>query len=229
MNAQQAQILLEKINALWRSMHATPGQISAIERDLMLSYIRQLYDIFLAGQLAAPQLASRPMSQAPPPPPVVRPEAAKPTPEAPPPTAPQPEPAPPPSAPVQVIAPPPKAQPTPPPAPKSAPPTPKATGQLESLFSIKPSGELSDKLSRQPIADLTKAFAINDRLLYINELFGKDSNAFVENVRLLNSMSDFAEAKNHLIQLAQQHHWLDEERVESAQTFIQLVQRRFLK
>lgn len=227
MNAQQAQILLEKINALWRSMHATPGQISAIERDLMLSYIRQLYDIFLAGQVATPQPASRPMPQTPPPP-VARPEAVKPAPEAPPPVAPQPEPAPQ-STPVQVIAPPPKAQPTPPPAPKPEPPAPRAAGQFESLFNSKPSGELSDKLSRQPIADLTKAFAINDRLLYINELFGKDSNAFIENVRLLNSLNDFAEAKNHLIQLAQQYNWLDEERVEPAQAFIQLIQRRFLK
>ncbi len=226
MNAQQAQILLEKINALWRSMHATPGQISAIERDLMLSYIRQLYDIFLAGQVAAPQPASRPVppTPTPPPPPVARPEAVKPAPEVSPPVVPQPEP-----APVQVIAPPPpKAQPAPPP-PKTAAPAPKAASQFESLFSSKPSGELSDKLSRQPIADLTKAFSINDRLQYINELFGKDSNAFIENVRLLNGMNDLAEAKNHLVQLAQQHKWLDEERIESAQAFVQLVQRRFLK
>lgn len=237
MEAQQAQILLEKINALWRSINATPGPVSAIERDLMLSYIRQLYNVFLDFN----QLQSLPAVPPPPKPqpvsPPVPPVKETPVVETPPVVEPapvyiQPEPVRPPvetPAPVPqpqvVVPPPPKPQPAPP--VQSAPPA-RATGAYEGLFSAKPSNDLSDKLSKQPIADLTKAFAINDKLLYANDLFGKDQNAFAENVRQLNTLGSFESAKSHLIQLAQQHRWLDEERVETAQAFVQLVQRRYL-
>jgi len=242
MEAQQAQILLEKINALWRSINATPGPVSAIERDLMLSYIRQLYNVFLDfNQLQAlPAVPPPPKPQpvAPPAPaPVVQPASAPPVSEVavtevPPAPAPvQPEPV---RAPVEAPAPQPQVVvPPPPPKPQPAPPvqpapTPRAAGAYEGLFSTKSSNDLSDKLSKQPIADLTKAFAINDKLLYANDLFGKDQNAFAENVRQLNTLGNFESAKAHLIQLAQQHRWMDEERVETAQAFVQLVQRRYL-
>ena len=80
----------------------------------------------------------------------------------------------------------------------------------------------------QPIQDLTKAFSINDRLLYINDLFGKDQNAFVESVRLLDRFDELNDAKGLLRNLAEQYDWLKEERMETAQSFIQLVQRRYL-
>lgn len=236
MEAQQAQILLEKINALWRSINATPGPVSAIERDLMLSYIRQLYNVFLDfNQLQAlpavpPPPRQQPVSQPAPVPPVVE----VPVVEAPPAPSPvQPEPA---RPPVETPAPAPQPQvvvPPPPPKPQVAtpvqtPPPARSAGAYEGLFNSKPSNDLSDKLSKQPIADLTKAFAINDKLLYANDLFGKDANLFAENVRHLNSLGSFENAKSHLIQLAQQHRWMDEERVETAQAFVQLVQRRYL-
>ena len=47
MDLQHAKILLEKINALYKSISADENRVSSIERDLMLSYIRQLYDSFL--------------------------------------------------------------------------------------------------------------------------------------------------------------------------------------
>ncbi len=231
MNAQQAQIIIEKINALWRSMNATPGAMSSIERDLMLSYIRQLYEVFLDSPAPQPapkpvQAPATPVQQARPEPPAPAPKETSPV--APPPPAPEPAPQPAPPPQPQVITP-------PPPKPQAAPPvvkTPaqaKPTAAFESLFTAKSSGDLSDKLSRQPIADLTKAFAINDRLLYINDLFGKDQNAFVESVRLLDRFQDLSEAKGLLINLADQYNWLAEERAETAHSFVQLVQRRYIK
>ncbi len=228
MNAQQAQILLEKINALWRSMNVTPGAMSAIERDLMLSYIRQLYEVFLNG---APAPAPKPVQAAP-----AQPQARN---EPPKPAAPQEipveRPAPPAEpAPQPAVQPPPQVITPPPPKPQPSPQAAKThavskpASAFENLFNLKNSGDLSDKLSRQPIADLTKAFAINDRLLYINDLFGKDQNAFVESVRLLDRFQNMAEAKGLLINLADQYNWLDEERSETAQAFVQLVQRRYI-
>ncbi len=223
MNFQQAQILLEKINAMWRSMNAAPGAVSAIERDLMLSYLRQLYGNLLELQPAQPSAAATPQPQ---------PKPAPPRPEPPKPEAPKPEPA--------VVVPPPKPAQTPPPV--APPPQPKPQPQAvkapvsarpasayESLFNFKKIAELSDKLGLQPIPDLTKAFSINDRLLYINDLFGKDQNAFVESVRLLDRFDELGEAKGLLLNLAEQYDWLQEERTETAQSFVQLVQRRYLK
>ena len=50
MNLQKAKILLEKINALHRSMNMDQGNIASIERDLMLSYVRQLYEACLEDE-----------------------------------------------------------------------------------------------------------------------------------------------------------------------------------
>jgi hypothetical protein len=73
MDSQQARILLEKINALQKSIGLDEGDISGIERDLMLSYIRQLYETYLHGDSNAARsnnnsVAAR-QTVAPPPPP----------------------------------------------------------------------------------------------------------------------------------------------------------------
>ncbi len=52
MSATPAKVLLDKINTLYRSMSLDTNNINAIERDLMLSYIRQLYESFLMNESA---------------------------------------------------------------------------------------------------------------------------------------------------------------------------------
>lgn len=46
MNLKQAEIVLEKISRLYKSMKLDERNIDAFEQDLMLSYIRQLYESF---------------------------------------------------------------------------------------------------------------------------------------------------------------------------------------
>ena len=46
MNIKQANIILEKINRLYKSMTLDPSNIDEFEQDLMLSYIRQLHQAF---------------------------------------------------------------------------------------------------------------------------------------------------------------------------------------
>lgn len=234
MEAQQAQILLEKINALWRSINATPARYrpssailcSAISGNCIMyssistrcSHCRQCrhrLNNSLSRRRHPRRLSTNACSRSPACPAPVQPEPPHKPVEIPPP-APQP----------QVVVPPPapKPQPTPP-----APPAPvRSAAAYEGLFNAKSSNDLSDKLSKQPIADLTKAFAINDKLLYANDLFGKDQNAFADNVRQLNSYGSFENARTHILQLAQQYHWMAEEHMETAQAFVQLVQRRYL-
>ena len=99
---------------------------------------------------------------------------------------------------------------------------------LAKLFNFKKATELSERLSESPVADLNKAMSINDRLLYINELFGRDRTALDESLQLLNRFDAFEAARGFLINLAEQYRWGHEERIEIAQAFVKLVRRKYL-
>ncbi|MFM8450210.1 MAG: hypothetical protein ACKOAY_08920 [Haliscomenobacter sp.] len=232
MDKQDARILVRKINALFRSIDELDGSPAAIERDLMLSYVRQLYDYFLQqpaeGLHRAPEATVVPAVPSPPVPPVV-------------------------VAPVQekqpvVMAPEPVVPPAPiPPAPPIPPvsvdtsrvqPSDTATEadserahlpqHLDRLFSFKKATELSERLGESPVADLGRAMSINDRLLYMNELFGKDRGALEESLQVLNRFDSFDSARSFLYNLAEQYGWSAENRLEIAHAFIKLVRRRYL-
>lgn len=50
-----------------------------------------------------------------------------------------------------------------------------------------------------PVKDIRSAISLNDRILFINYLFGEDPIAFQEMLTKLNAMSSFAEAADHII------------------------------
>ncbi len=238
MKHQKSRILLEKINALHKSMRPDNGPVSPIEKDLMLSYLRQLYDLFLdadtSAEAGSPSARAEATPQSPP-----RPEPLKRT-----------------YTPPRIIeipdsvkelstdtdAPPPAKEPVKPePKPPVAPPQPEpevsrpaakkkstpSKPELEALFEQKKATELSEKLSESPVHDLTRALAINDRLLYMNELFGRDMLALDESLKNLNKFQNMEEAKAFLMELAGRYDWTDEEKAPTAKTFIKLVRRRY--
>lgn len=264
MDLQQARILVRKINSLFKSMEMDGSpQPTPIERDLMLSYLRQLYQTFLedadASKITATppimeSLADKPESKPEPKPkpstpsfeppkafvpPVITVEPPKvevppvveikeepkvyiPPVETPKPPVVEEKPIP---EPVKVD---PIPTPTPPPPPPSSTPKTGNSGNLETLFSFKKATELSEKLGEMPIADLTKGMSINDRLLYMNELFGRDMSKLDEVLRALNNFPSLDSAKSYLMGVAAQYDWGEEERSEIAQSFIKLVRRRFI-
>jgi chromosome segregation ATPase len=77
---------------------------------------------------------------------------------------------------------------------------------------------------RQPIHDIAKAIAINDRFLFIRELFEGDAALFSQTINKLNTMSNLEEAKNHIQTVVK--NW--DEASEPAQQFLAIVQRRYL-
>lgn len=256
MNLQQAKILLDKINALYKNMGNDPTNVSSIEKDLMKSYVTKLYEAFLDLPTAA-------VAPAPPPAQVVEePKIApritlrKPDPVAP--VAPPPAPAPPP--PVQTVKPEPPVRverphvpapaQNPPPAPaqepapvvvvrqdppkaEAPPPPPPAPAavrndELEELFSFASAKELSEKLSELPITDIKKAMGLNERIFTINELFGGDHAAFDATVSTLNQLRSYDEAKDYLIRnVAGRYNWASKEKRNKAKEFAKLVRRRF--
>ena len=251
MDFQQASILLRKINMLFESLQADEDHVTAIERDLMRSHLRQLYDQFLpdtdtAKPAPKPVKARSPKVEV-----IKRTPARKATPPVPtPPPAPSYEapriieldeeledmvaetPPPPPPAPK------PRPKPTPPPAPKPvakatpvAPP-PAANAELdeevEALFAMKKGNDLSSKLSETAIKDLTRAMGLNERFLTRDELFGGSQQSLDTALKTLNGMSSFAEAKQWLAaHPIAQYDWTSKDKKKKAQIFIKLVRRRF--
>lgn len=241
MDLQRADIILEKINSLYKSISLSDNP-SAIERDLMLRYVQQLYESFLHDDIS-PKAYEAP--KPPPPPPAPKPQPAYQPPRiievpdnlqrptstvttpppappqpTPPPPAPQPEPRP------EPIAPPQPEQPVRrPDRPAPAPTTPK---KYAALFEFKEASDLSEKLGTRPIQDLTKSLAINDRLLYMNELFGRDLNALNDSLSQLNKYDNLDEAKELLVQLADRYDWASDDRMGTARDFVRLIRRRYL-
>lgn len=249
MNLSQAKTQLEKIIALYKSMSTDEKNISAIERDLMLGYIRSLYENFLdatpsvsssndsrstsnvASAPKPPNVPHKPIvietpstvEVTPPPPPVVEKPRIE-TPPPPPPVVEKP----------RIETPP----PTPEPVRYQTPPssvashhrheTSSGSAEIDALFEHASEKELSDRLANTPINDLIKAFGLNDRLLMQNELFANNKAVFDEILKDLNNASSFDSAKGYLIDFAKRYHWTaNPDRQKHAKSFIKMVRRRF--
>ncbi len=237
MDFQKAKIYLDKLNREFARMSKDPENTIRIDVDIMSSYVRELYDAILSESKAyvpekeehAPvrhqhqrtPVAAPPVEIAPPAPPA--PVVAEIPPPAPPAPALEepPAPAPPPPPPVEMPRP---APPPPPPVPVTA----SSPSGLDVLFEEKQAKELSEKLAESPIADLKKAIALNDRLMYTSELFAGDGKAFENTLESLNSFTHFEDARNYLVQhCAVQYAWTDKKRLDSAKAFVKLVRRRY--
>jgi chromosome segregation ATPase len=77
---------------------------------------------------------------------------------------------------------------------------------------------------RQPIHDITKAIAINDRFLFTRELFEGNTALFTQTINKLNTMGNLEEAKKYIQTVVKD--WDDTS--ETAQLFLSIVQRRYL-
>lgn len=86
--------------------------------------------------------------------------------------------------------------------------------------------ELVEVLKETPVKDLRKAIGINDRFVFINDLFRGDESMYERSIKTINSFNIYAEAE----------YWMNRElKVKlgwnssdpSVQHFVQLVKRRF--
>jgi hypothetical protein len=86
--------------------------------------------------------------------------------------------------------------------------------------------EVSDQLSTTPIKDLRKAIGINDRFVFINELFRGDETMYERSIKTINNFTNYAEA----------HYWMERElkvklgwddTKSATKDFYSLLKRRF--
>jgi hypothetical protein len=86
--------------------------------------------------------------------------------------------------------------------------------------------ELGEVLKESPIKDLRKAIGINDRFVFINDLFRGDEPMYERSIKTINSFHIFAEAEYWINrELIVKLGW-DEEN-EIVRHFYLLVKRRF--
>ncbi len=235
MKTRKAQKLLKKISALIENNDNGESSLDTIERDLLLSYLRQLYALILEAKVENQEekiIA---------PPKDIPLQKAEPLPSPSPTTIPKPRKKkqaqadplqmPPPKPPQTISEPEPKAQPT----PKKKTPSPlKAKGEnslwskdLEELFQLPVAKELSEKLSTLPIKDLNKAMGLNEKIFTIKELFNDDQELFNTTLEQLNGLSSFDEARQILAEIAQRFNWTSKTKKKKAKNFIKLVSRRY--
>ncbi len=221
MDFTKSKLLLKKINAIHDSVDAFGSGFSQLEKDLILQYLRELYEcINLQGEATDP--VPQPKAAAPITPtietPVVR------------------------SAPQPIIAPSissngssngsaPSTNGT---TTHVAPPVDKpkkvkVDPELDTLFEESNLNDLSQRFANAPIKDIGKAMGINERILTINELFKGDQQSFQSTADALNGCASFEEAKAYLINgIATKNDWVSNKRKKKAAVFIKLIRRRYL-
>lgn len=234
MDKEKARILINKINALYKNIDANTPGVSPLERDLMLSYLRQFYEtIALSKTQPKPAISEEKresiplnvasvdekvetstlgsinaigISK------IVEKEIPKEDltignnfvvePIAP--------------IPAEIL-------------PVTETVKPVYNGDLNALFIWQEPSNLAERLASQPLSSLSPStFSMNEKLLYANDLFGKNNAEMEEAIKMLNNLPHFDQAKSFLIQLGEQYNWNKEEHKEAAKSFINTVRRRFL-
>jgi hypothetical protein len=234
MDKEKARILINKINALYKNIDANTPGVSPLERDLMLSYLRQFYETIALSKTQPKPAISEEKSESLPLnvasvdekvetstlgstnaigiSKIVEKEIPKEDltignnfvvePIAP--------------IPAEIL-------------PVTETVKPVYSGDLNSLFIWQEPSNLAERLASQPLSSLSPStFSMNEKLLYANDLFGKNNAEMEEAIKMLNNLPHFDQAKSFLIQLGEQYDWNKEEHKEAAKSFINTVRRRFL-
>jgi hypothetical protein len=238
MDKEKARVLIHKINALYKNIDANTPGVSPLERDLMLSYLRQFYETIALSQSqnkapvkeVQPEKEVKPIKEVQPEKEIQRVKEVQPVRE------------------IQSVnevkretgllgrergvanfEPEKKIVEPVAPAITPQPADPLSDNELTHLFIWQEPSNLAERLASQAITNLSfSTFSMNERLLYTNDLFGKNSVEMEEAVKMINNFTHFDQAKVFLLNIGRQHDWHKEERKEAAKSFINTVRRRFL-
>lgn len=102
-------------------------------------------------------------------------------------------------------------------------------GNEESLHtkiaSSSTSKTVAEKLHLKPISDLKSAIGINEKFLFVNQLFEGNLQNYSATIEKINSTADLSSAKQIAADLAGQLNW--DNKNEHVKNFMELVERRF--
>lgn len=98
---------------------------------------------------------------------------------------------------------------------------------INERFTKADSISIGDKMRKQPINDLIHAIGINEKFLFINDLFKGDNNDYNSAISKLNSFKTFDEANVYINDfLKSKFHWKMKNSTEKK--FLVLIERRYL-
>jgi|GEM_PF-3111174 len=102
------------------------------------------------------------------------------------------------------------------------------TKQYPELFDFRSNDDLSEKLGNSKVDQLNRILAINDKILYINHLFGGEAIPFQESLKKFESFYTYEEAKSFASQeLVEQYHWTDQNKKDTVRQFMKQVRRLY--
>lgn len=214
MNFEKSKVLLKKINALHQAADEVMG-VSALEKDLMLQYVRDFYEAIKEKNKKSKKTAGKaaPISKVSisATPPVEQERIFEPAPKAV--VAVNSSPTQPVKAPVEPIV----------PANQSS-----ISEELSLLFLESEKEDHGSRYTPGSINDIGKSMGINDKILTINELFKGDQGLFNKTIEHLNGLSSFNEAKEYLASgVAEELKWSEASNKGKAIRFIKLMRRRY--
>ncbi len=93
----------------------------------------------------------------------------------------------------------------------------------DALGKKKPGHDIASSITDTPVSDIWSAITINERFLFVRELFANDAEGFKKTVTYLNSLDSWISAKNHL---EDRFRWKQGD--PAAADFLNIVRRRFL-
>ncbi|MEE9440012.1 MAG: hypothetical protein V3V14_13485 [Saprospiraceae bacterium] len=105
---------------------------------------------------------------------------------------------------------------------------PSISAELEEIFNEIDVKELSDKIGQRPVSDLTKCMGINERIFTVKELFNNDTALFNKTMLDLNKLNNYDDAKSYLIKnIAITNNWGEKSKIKKANKFVKLISRRY--
>ena len=96
----------------------------------------------------------------------------------------------------------------------------------EKFSSTKSEKSVADKIHHQKIEDLKKAIGINEKFLFINELFEGNLASYNEHIEKINSSPEVNHARSIVDSLIAKYNWNHEQEI--VKKFMDLVERRFI-
>lgn len=106
---------------------------------------------------------------------------------------------------------------------------PRFNPDYDELFEFKVSNELSDKLAGAKLEDLHRGFGLNDKYLYINELFGGNAAKFKLAIDFFNAQKHLDDARAYMEkELITVNRWASKDKKPLAKDFIKVIRRKYL-
>lgn len=100
--------------------------------------------------------------------------------------------------------------------------------QFSELFDVQADHDLSGRLGNAKIENLNSVLGINDKILYINQLFGGEAIPFQEALKKFQSFYTYAEAKEFAIsELVETYNWSKPDKKGIVNNFMKQVRRLY--